>query len=531
MQHGSSFECDTLRTRSWPGWPLLCWLVGIFAAGYPTLLSGFAEVQGGAGDPRLVNFTLEHGYRWLMGMPLAEDLLSPPIFYPIRSVASFTDLLLGVAPLYWPWRWLGAGPHTAYQLWMLSCWTLNYLACFLLLRRGMRVSAFAGGIGALLFAFFFLVLSILAAIEMTRSADQPERSLRNWLWSAALVAGLTLQFATALYPLIFGLFAAAAALIAAALIPSTRSGLLRLLRRNALPLAVCAVIGAAAVAPLLLSYLETAENLGMRAYSVHKLPRLSSWLLMGKFNLLYGWLHDQPWLRGAGWSLHHNGVGVLTTLLCAIGLWQERRNRIVQLMLVGIAALFVLTLRLPGDFSLWRLAYDHLPGAAALRAVARVGMMAAFPASVGLAVIMDRAAARRMWLAAGLSLLVLAEQIHVPVTFEKTEAEMRVATIAARLPADAEAFLLMSETRQRRYNPHDDAAWVAFATGVPTVNGRYGGRPRGWTLGRVEATEPEMADSIRRSLELWVTGHGLDPTRVPLLTVPPDETPDWRRTR
>jgi hypothetical protein len=522
-------------------------MVGIFAAAYPTLLSGFAEVQGGAGDPRLVNFTLEHGYRWLMGVPLAEDLFSPPIFYPIRSVASFTDLLLGVAPLYWPWRWFGAGPHTAYQLWMLSCWTVNFLACYVLLRRGLGVSAFAGGVAAGLFAFgsprmanvmhqqlvpqFFVVLSILAAIEIVRSADRPDRSLRDWLWSAALVVGLLLQFATALYPLVFGVLAAAAALLAAVLIPSSRSTLVRLLRRNALPLTVCGVLAAAAAAPLLLRYLETAEIVGMRRYSVYKLPQLVSWLLMGSFNLAYGWLHDQPWLRDAGWSLHHNGVGLLTTVLCAIGLWQERRNRAVQLIVLGVAALFVLTLRLPGDLSLWRLVHEYLPGAASLRAVARVGMMAAYPAAVGLAVFMDRAAARRVWLAVGLALLVLAEQIHTPVTFDKREAEMRVETIAAQVPADAEAFLLMSETRQRRYNPHDDAAWVALATGVPTINGRYGSRPRGWSFGRVEATDPDTTDSIRRSLGFWVTAHGLDPAHVPLLTVPPEEASSVPRKR
>jgi len=67
------------------------------------------------------------------GHALAEDLWSPPIFFPVRDVAFYTDLLLGVAPLYWPWRWLGAGPETSYQLWMLTIWSLNFAAptcCF-----------------------------------------------------------------------------------------------------------------------------------------------------------------------------------------------------------------------------------------------------------------------------------------------------------------------------------------------------------------------------------------------------------------
>jgi hypothetical protein len=194
-------------------------------------------------------------------------------------------------------------------------------------------------------------------------------------------------------------------------------------------------------------------------------------------------------------------------------------------MLVGVGALAVITLRLPGDLSVWRLAHDLVPGAASLRAVARVGMAAMYPAAVGLAVFLDRSRIGRGWLVVGLSALVMAEQIHLPVVYDKRQAERRVATIAAQVPTDAEAFLLVSATRQRRYHPHDDAAWVAFASGVPTINGRYGSRPRGWAFGKVELTDSDTARDLRRSLRVWIEGHGLDAGRVSWLVAPPDEEP------
>ena len=129
-------------------WPLVFWLSGILLAFHPTFASGFRLVQGGLGDSRLVNFTLEHSYRWLMNMPLAESLWSPPIFFPVENVATYTDLMVGVAPFYWLWRWFGSEPHTAFQLWMLSCWTLNFASSYLLLRYGLRISAFASAVGA-----------------------------------------------------------------------------------------------------------------------------------------------------------------------------------------------------------------------------------------------------------------------------------------------------------------------------------------------------------------------------------------------
>ena len=127
--------------------------IGLLVSAWPTLSSGFADVQGGLGDTRLVNFTLEHTYRWLQGMPLASDIWSPPIFFPTTGVAAYTDLLLGIAPVYWLWRWLGAQPDSAYQMWMLACWSLNFVAFYLLLRRYLATSIVGSSAGAWLFAF------------------------------------------------------------------------------------------------------------------------------------------------------------------------------------------------------------------------------------------------------------------------------------------------------------------------------------------------------------------------------------------
>ena len=47
--------------------PLTAWLIGLLVAFYPMLLSGFALVPGDLGDARLINFVLEHDWRWLRG--------------------------------------------------------------------------------------------------------------------------------------------------------------------------------------------------------------------------------------------------------------------------------------------------------------------------------------------------------------------------------------------------------------------------------------------------------------------------------
>src|SRR5947199_50812 len=62
--------------------PAAAYLAGLLVAFYPVLFSGFARTPGDLGDARLVNFLLEHDWRWLTGRAGHRDLWSPPVFYP-----------------------------------------------------------------------------------------------------------------------------------------------------------------------------------------------------------------------------------------------------------------------------------------------------------------------------------------------------------------------------------------------------------------------------------------------------------------
>lgn len=511
--------------------PIAFWVLGLSISAWPTFVSGFRNVQGDLSDTWLVNFTLEHSYRWLSSMPLAEDLWSPPIFFPQEGAAFFTDLMLGVAPLYWPWRWLGAEPYTAYQLWMLVCWSLNFLAFYVMLRRGVLVNRLGASAGAYLFAFgnarfanlvhqqlvpqFFLVLALWAMIEIVFRTDGRERRIRAWLWVGIGFSSFLLQLATAVYPAVFFALGTVITVLIVLLFPRGRKVISETIRRNALPLAVCGVLITVAALPIIVGYLDTAEMVGARGYSVNKLPRTLSWLMMGQRNLLYGWLHSVDSLRGAARSAHHNGVGAVTLVACLFGLWIGRTNRIVQLMVVAVAVLFVLTLRMPGDWSLWKTVRDLMPGATALRAVGRVGQMLLYPASAGLALTFGWLADHRRWRwAAVLFVLVGAEQLNEPLTYNKRVQMERIKAIASRVPDDATAFLLVDNGEHPDRQVHDDAAWVAFASGVPTINGRYGNRPRGWRLRDVHVWNSERRHHVERQLQIWCAAHGLAPEEV-----------------
>src|SRR5262249_33271320 len=122
-------------------------------AHHPMLFAGMRRVQIDHEDPRFINYLLEHVYQWLRGNPLHRELWSPPIFYPTREVLAFSDTLLSAGPLYWPWRLTGLPADTSFQLWLMTCVSVNYLAFFLLLRRTLGLGVMPVTMGAFLFAF------------------------------------------------------------------------------------------------------------------------------------------------------------------------------------------------------------------------------------------------------------------------------------------------------------------------------------------------------------------------------------------
>lgn len=504
--------------------PWACWLVGLLACFLPTFASGFATVQGFPGnDPRLVAFILEHSYRWLAGLPGHGDFWSPPIFFPELGVGAYTEMLIGTAPPYWIARALGASPLTAYQLWMLACWSLNFVAGYALLRTVFAVGRAPASAGAYLFAFasarmatmmhqqlvpyFFPALAIVAAARVLAPTTSRARAA---LWIATFALALAAQAYTSLYVLYFFVLALVAALVWALILPSLRRPLLAALRRHAPALAVGAVASALLVAPLALRYLTAAAEVGVRAHDVERLPRVWSWLLMGPGNVVWGWLDHRP--RFAPWSrpMHHNGLGFLTLALAAVGLLRARRSPAVLTFVLATATVFILTLRLPGDLSLWPLTRRLVPGGEAIRAVARVGALLLFPGAAGLALFFEQRRGR--WPAVvllGLAALALGEQANVSYGFDKRHVEWRIARMAAAVDPTCRAFFLVARGVAADHDVQDDAMWVALATGVPTVNGRSGATPPGWELDRAHVTSDDERARLAARLDAWRARHAL----------------------
>ncbi|MEW6272740.1 MAG: hypothetical protein AB1689_25975, partial [Thermodesulfobacteriota bacterium] len=294
-----------------------------------------------------------------------------------------------------------------------------------------------------------------------------------------------------------------------------RRPLLAFVRREAVALVVAGVVAAGLAAPLAWRYLDAAAEVGLRAYDVERLPRIASWLLLGPGNLLYGWIDHLP--RFASWSrpMHHNGVGFVTLLLAAVGLFAARRRPAVLLLVAATLTVLVATLRLPNDASLWAVTRLVVPGGTAIRAVARVGALLLFPVAAGLALFFESRRGRRpVWLLAVLAVVVFAEQINVSHGYDKRFAEWKIERIAAAIDPRCEAFFAVATGVASDHELQDDAMWAALASGVPTVNGRSGAVPPGWQLERAWVASERDRARLEASLDAWLARHGVARERV-----------------
>ena len=111
--------------------------LGLVMVHHPMLFSGLARIQSDPGDPRLINYLLEHSYLWISGNPAHRQFWDIPFFYPAptwphsRTRSDRRPVVLGLA---------SRGVLARHGLPALDVTTsaLNYLAGYWLLRSGFR---------------------------------------------------------------------------------------------------------------------------------------------------------------------------------------------------------------------------------------------------------------------------------------------------------------------------------------------------------------------------------------------------------
>ena len=511
---------------------------------HPMLLSGLDRMQADPGDSRFNNYILEHGYLWLKGVPLHREFWNPPIFYPQPNTAGYSDILLGVAPFYWMWRAAGFPADTAFQLWMLTVSSLNYLATYLLLRKCLRCTPFGAALGAFLFAFassrvaqighqqllpqFFTIVAVYALFQAFELHAAGRSRLAGSLWVLLFFAAFTAQLYSGYYQ---GWFLAVGIGIAAGwalVLPDYRTTFLALVRTHLVVLGIGLAASALVLAPMAIHYVEASATVGRRHFldAYNTMPGWSSWLNMGSDSWLYGWAAGASGLSMVQFEHEQRlGIGLLTSVAVFVGLFRARERPFVRILFLSALAVAFCTSFLSHEIHWCRWYFHHFPGAYGVRVVARVGLLMLLPASVGLALFVQRLQGTRpAWVVLGIAALVVLEQGRALPSYDKAEARAYIQSLARRIPPGCEIFFMTPERGSTgKYNL--DAMWVQLRTGVPTVNGYSGNQPPGWPFVNMSMVTEEEERTVKVALTRWLRSHRVDSRRVSWVRVPESAAP------
>ena len=513
--------------------PILFLLIGLTLAFYPMIFSGFERVPGDLGDSRLQNYLLEHSWRWMLRYELHQDFWSPPIFYPQSNAGAYTDVVLTALPCYAPWRLVGFDPLTAFQLCFLCVAALNYLCMFALLRR-LSYSSMSSSIGAFLFAFasprlwhtfhfqlhvhFYTIIAIYALVTLWKQS-----STHAHRWIAIFCLSFAAQWYCSFY---LGWFLGLTLLIAlgwALCFRMARQGIYQLIKKHFWKWCLWGSIALFAVFDLGRHYLQAVQEVGYQdeellfwgiPYPSFWLAKGdSSWLAIDNVLLQTGMIDIKHWPRGE----QGIGLGLLTSVIILIGIYRLRHKPGFAIFLLTGLTWLVITTYWTFDFSLWKILYPVIPGAAAIRALCRIVLIALIPASIGLASFFER---QRQWgWTLFFGLMVIAEQGQNIGSFQKSEHETRIAPIVKEVRKTKQPFYF-----QVRVTPSDhpkdvylqlDAMWASLITETPTVNGYAGRWSAKWhPLLKNWHFNDKDERRLRRALDAWLKSLGVSLEKV-----------------
>lgn len=367
---------------------LLCGLaIGLYFFTFEIIGLNFKFFPGDLGDGRLNLYFLEHAFQFFTGK--LNSFWDAPFMYPEQSMISYSDNLLGSAPIYSFFRIIGLDIYLSYQLWFITLSILNYLCAFYFLKYVFK-NNYAAIIGAFIFAFslalqsqlthaqtfprFAIPLSFLMAVKFSESFHP-----KYFLYTLLM---LVYQIYCGIY-LGFMLFIPLAIYLTLVLIKHWFAHKFSKIDLKWVGfMFVYTLICIAILLPLLLPYISRKISPSLEHYHQisHSIPTLKSYFFSQNGSLFWDFLSNTANDYIAFWD-HQIFTGAFATLsLVIIILWflkhmmndgfkLTKLNNIHLLLLSGLIT-FILFLR-ADQLSLY-IALYFIPGFSSMRSLTRV---------------------------------------------------------------------------------------------------------------------------------------------------------------
>lgn len=473
----------------------------------PDLL--FGSIPGDLGDARLNNYFLENIYQFFAGG--SDSLWHLGFFWPFPYLLGFSDNLFGAAPVYMVARAITGQTDTAFQIWFVMGYVVNYWAAYYALNKlgNNRLSA---SMGAAVFAFAIPVMAHAQHAQLIYRFGAPLALLfwvqflerrQPWLLTIAacwlvwqFYCGIYIGFFTAL--LLLTVLLAHLAQHRKNLKTEVKAFIAELIihwktftRRSQVGFALSWLVLLALLVILFYPYLEVSLTYQMkRSWSEISplLPRPQSYL-MADYSLIWSALGSSLGSTLPFRHEHQMFPGLVSVLLLIAGIalcrrGTERLDRLAGIMLLSLAILVVSTLYI-GGYSIWYLVH-WMPLVSAIRAMTRIDLIMLLPLAFVVAYVVHRLISSTH---RGIALLTLPVLGALIVEFAATSLYVtnkeqwreRLASTLNRIPADIDKdkvlFLSYDDLSGWNHIPELDAMWAAITLGYKTFNGYSGSQP------------------------------------------------------
>lgn len=481
--------------------PLLVFLIAFFFI--PLQQLGMLTLMpGDIGDARLNNYFLENFYQFMLGG--ADSLWHLPFFSPFPYVLGFSDNLFGSAPIYVFARLLSAGTDTAFQIWFLAGYFVNFIACYYALRR-LNGSILASTVGALIFTFSLPTSAHAGHAQLHYRFGLPlaivyfSDFLNAKIWRYFLISG-----AWVLWQFYAGIYMGFFALLLLATMSMTYLGYVLIGGRSMLKEIFSNFIsswrsqtktqkfiffGSLALLLVLLvllfyPYLQVTHLYGSkRAWSeiATMLPRPQSYFLADA----------SVWRFFSGSEIfsetpmrheHQMFFGLLPLALALVGfiVGSRKNNGLDFTLMSGMLGVSILLTLYIGGFSIWYLVHQ-LPLASAIRAMTRIDQALLFPIAYLAVIAIDKFKLKYICSTRVVFILVLplliAESAMTSMNLSSKESwRRRLSELEATVPKNLPntAILFFAQHSGPPYADEIDSMWVSLRNGKKTMNGYSG---------------------------------------------------------
>lgn len=500
---------------------------------------------GSRGDGRLTNMLTEHWWRFFQGKEQFSELL---MFYPVKGVVGYTDMLLGHGILYSIFRLLGCNMFVSYKFALLLMHSMGTTAMAYLLYRKLNLGMIWSIFGTIAFCFSDTLTRHIVHTQLIAVSMLPVllifiigfircfevRKKRNIyacvciFWFALLTyTAWYVAFFTGMFGLIYLLTCYIGAKLSNGDFLSAAKRLISVVKYDWIGYLVLLVV---LYIPFVYVYLPVLQESSGYSYDTVSsyLPELIDLINVTESNLMLGSFMRLLKLGDRGYSgeVTEGFSCILLVLFFYMFLilrkinhkqnkndnvWLKWEMFVTKNVFVTVLICICCIIRLGSNgVSLWKIVYLCIPGAKSIRVVARFLLWLSFPIAVITAYCSDRYVNKGCKKTiAGIILTTLLflfniNTIGIPSDWSLNK-ELAFLENVESPPESADCFYLIdSEKNEDPVIDQVDAFAIGSYYGVKTINGYSGQFPSGW-----DGLWDICSSDYESNMFEWIITHGL----------------------